>query len=146
MLVLFGGSTRLILVRESLLTGATGAVFLLSLLYKRPLIYYFAMHFNTGGDKAKVAEFSGMWQYPYFRHVMRWMTGVWGLALVLEATIRTYLAFSLSTITFLAISPVVQYGIIGATVLWTVVYAKHSRRVGARMRAESQRGTAGAAG
>lgn len=146
-LVLLGGSPRLILVRESLLTGATGLVFLLSLLYRRPLIYYFALHFSTGGDPAKIAEMSGWWQTPYFRFVMRLMTAVWGVVLAVEAAARTYLAFTLPTARFLAISPGIQWGLIGPTIAWTVWYARHARRRGEELRRQRERasGTQGVA-
>jgi hypothetical protein len=134
-LVLAGGSPKLILIRESFLTGATGLVFLLSLLYRRPLIYYFALHFNTGDNPQQRAEWSRYWAYPYFRFVMRLMTLVWGVATLAEALIRGYLVFHLSTAQFLAVSPFVQYGIIGATIAWTVWYGRRARRRGEQLRA-----------
>ena len=38
--VAFGGSPRVLLMRESLASGAIGAAFLISLLAKRPLVFY----------------------------------------------------------------------------------------------------------
>jgi hypothetical protein len=134
-LVLTGGSPKLILIRESFLTGATGLVFLLSLLYRRPLIYYFALHFTTGDDPQQRAEWSRNWAHPYFRFVMRLMTLVWGVATLAEALIRGYLVFHLSTVEFLAVSPFVQYGIIGAAIAWTLWYGRRARRRGEQLRA-----------
>lgn len=127
--VLLGGSPKLILIRDAFITGATGLVFLGSRLYRRPLIYYFSMHFNTGDDPERRAEWAGYWAYPYFRYVMRLMTVVWGLATLAEALARGYLVFNLPTESFLVVSPFVQYGILGSTIAWTVWYARHSQRV-----------------
>ena len=45
LLVLVGGSPRLILVRESALSGVFGVLMLLSLFWPQPLVYYLARHF-----------------------------------------------------------------------------------------------------
>jgi hypothetical protein len=133
---LLGGSTKIILVRDSFITGATGLVFLASLLYHRPLIYYFSMHFSTGDDPKRRAEWAQNWSYPYFRYIMRLMTAVWGVATLVEALARGYLVFRLPTQTFLAVSPFVQYGILGGTIAWTIWYARHAQRIAERMRQE----------
>jgi hypothetical protein len=135
LLLLVSGNARLILIRESLLTGVIGLVMLASLLMPRPLLFYFASHFTAGHDAAKQAEFNNNWKVaPYFRFVMRLMTIVWGVTLVLEAIIRTALVYQLSTLTFLAVSPFIQYGFLGFAIVWTVWYARHARRRGAIIR------------
>jgi hypothetical protein len=134
--VLLGGSPKIVLIRDSIITGVTGVVFLASLLYRRPLIYYFSMHFSTGDDPKRRTEWAQNWAYPYFRYIMRLMTAVWGIATLVEAFARGYLVFHLPTETFLAISPFVQYGIIGATIAWTIWYARHAQRVADGMRQE----------
>jgi len=129
-LVLMGGSPKLLLIRESFVTGAFGLVFLLSLLYRRPLMFYFARHFSTADDPQQREEWSARWAYPYFRFVMNLITAVWGVATVIEAVARGYLVFKLPTQSFLAVSPFVQYGIIGVTIAWTVWYARRARARG----------------
>lgn len=126
--VLLGGDEKLILLRESFVTAIMSLVFLVSLLFKRPLIYHFALRFTVGNDPQAQATFASRWTIPYFRFVMRAMTTVWGLALLAEALIRTVLVYNLSVSAFLAISSVITYGIIGLTILWTVLYRKHSAK------------------
>lgn len=121
-LVLLGGSEKILLVRESLITAAVGIVFLGSLFFKRPLIYYLAMRF-IGND-----HFADNWQIKYFRFVMRLMTFVWGIILVSEAIVRIVMVFQLTTETYLLLSNFVLYGFIGAAILWTVVYRKKSSK------------------
>ncbi|HEX2911804.1 MAG TPA: VC0807 family protein [Chloroflexia bacterium] len=125
---LLGGDARLILVRESLITGLLGLVMLGSMLLPRPMLFHFAAHFMCGHDRVRLAEFNARWKYSYFRFVMYLMTLVWGVSLLGEAIIRTIMAFNMSTTEFLAASPFVQYGILGVTIFWNVRYAGHSRR------------------
>ncbi|MGZ4164769.1 MAG: VC0807 family protein, partial [Tumebacillaceae bacterium] len=84
--------------------------------------------FTVGNDPTAQATFASRWQYPYFRMVMRAMTAVWGLALLAEALIRTLLVFRMSVNAFLAVSPVITYGIIGLTILWTVLFRRHAAK------------------
>ncbi|WP_462409880.1 VC0807 family protein [Neobacillus sp. Marseille-QA0830] len=121
-LVMLGGSEKILLIRESFITAVVGIIFLGSLFFKKPLMFHLALRFIGN------PQFAGNWQYDYFRFVMRLMTFVWGLILVLEATVRITLVFVLSTATYLAISNIVLYGFIGSAILWTVYYRRISSR------------------
>lgn len=121
-LVACGGSEKMLLVRESMVTGSVGLLFLASTGLRQPLMFHLAGRFISN------PEFKGNWQYAYFRFVMRLMSAVWGILLLSEAAVRTYMAFELSTVQFLALSNFVLYGFIGAAIVWTVVYRKHSAR------------------
>jgi intracellular septation protein A len=124
-LALLSGSERLVLVRESIVTAALGCWFLMSLLFRRPLIYQMAQRF-VGEEKASI--YKQNWRNPYVRFVFRLMTAVWGVMLLLEAGIRVVLAYKLSTTEFLAVSHVIFYGVLAVTIGWTVVYRKHVKR------------------
>ena len=128
-LVLLGSDKRFILIKRSFLTGVLGLLMLGSLALPRPILFYFAANFTAGNSPQARAEFENKWVIPYFRFVMYLMTIVWGLTLVIEAAVRSILAFTIdSTETFLAISPIVQYGFLGAAIAWTVWYRKYSMR------------------
>ncbi|WP_046213850.1 VC0807 family protein [Paenibacillus wulumuqiensis] len=119
-MVLLGGSEKLLLMRESFITAGVGVLFLGSLLMKRPLIYHMVSRFTpkVNGEKN--------WQYPYFRTVMRNMTLIWGVLLVLEALTKIVMIYEWSTATVLALSSVVSYGFIGLAILLTIVYRRRS--------------------
>jgi hypothetical protein len=134
-LVLLGGSPRVYLVRESFFTATTGLVYLISLLFPKPLAFYFARAFVTGNVHEKVEWFNSLWQYPGFRRSMYISTIVWGIGFLLEAVIRTILVFILTIPQFLLVSPFVLYGFIGALIVWNMWY---SRRVGSKVRRENQ--------
>jgi hypothetical protein len=127
-LIALGGSPKVYLVRESFFTVALAIAYLISLLFPRPLAFYFARHFSTGNRADNVAWFNTLWQYRQFRHTMRVITLVWGIGLLLEAAIRTYLVIVLSTAQFLIVSPFVFYGFLGAIMLWTFLYSMRGRR------------------
>lgn len=119
-LVLLGGSEKILLVRESLITASVGLIFLGSLFFRRPIMYYLALRFIAA------PHFAENWDYAYFRFVMKLMTFVWGVMLTLEAVVRVVMVYQLSTASYLALSNLVLYGFIGATVLWTLIYRRHS--------------------
>ena len=127
-LIVFGGSPRLLLIRESYFTGAFGLAYLVSLLFPRPLGFYFARHFVTGNVPEKVANFNNLWQYPGFRYAMRLTTLVWGIVFVLEVTVRTYLVFTLTIAQSVVILPFVWYAAFGGVMLWTLLYSRRGRK------------------
>ncbi|HEX4205740.1 MAG TPA: VC0807 family protein [Ktedonobacteraceae bacterium] len=127
-LILLGSDPKVYLVRESFFTVAFGLAYLVSFLFPRPLGFYFARAFVTGNVPEKVAWFNSLWQYQEFRHSMRVSTAVWGVGFLLEAAVRTYLVLTLSVSQFLLISPFVLYGIIGAIILWTVLYSRQGSK------------------
>jgi len=119
-LVLIGGSEKILLVRESLITASVGLIFLVSLLFKRPLIFYLGMRFIQNN------RFADNWNIRYFRFVMRLMTFVWGIMLLAEAIVRVTMVYNLSTERYLLFSNYVLYGFIGAAILWTIIYRRKS--------------------
>ena len=121
-LVLLGGGEKILLIKESAITGVIGFIFLVSLLFQRPLMFHLALRFIG------TTEFRNNWSHEYFRFVMRLMTFVWGMILVIEAGIRISLVFVLSTATYLAVSNVILYGFIGIAIVWTVYYRSISGR------------------
>jgi hypothetical protein len=115
--VAFNGDATLLKVRESLLTGVFGIVCLISLAAPRPAMFYMGRLFATGGDPARTAEFNEIWQLPTVPRRFRFVTLVWGVGLVGEAVFRTVLALSIPTETFLIVSQVVNWAVLGG-LLW----------------------------
>lgn len=143
LVIVLGGSPKVFLIRESFFTIAFGLALLGSLAFPRPLMYYFSRHFATGNNPENIVWFDSLWQYAGFRTSMRVMTVVWGIGLLLEATVRISLVIVLSTAQFLLISPFVIYGIIGILIAWTFRYgragSKRSEAIRQRMLAEQEK-------
>ncbi len=62
--VILGGSPRLLLLRESLFTGALGLACFGSLFLPRPLMFYFGRHFMAGDDPERRREFDANLHRP----------------------------------------------------------------------------------
>ncbi len=122
--IALGGSARLYLIRESFLTGAYGVACVVSLLFPRPLGFYTGRYFMTGNDPKRIENFNSLWQYPQFRSMIRMQTTFWGVGTILEAVIRGYMAFTMPIAQFLAVSPIVNWGIIGGIIVVSIFYMR----------------------
>jgi intracellular septation protein A len=125
---LISGDVRFFLVKESFFTGLFGLVWLGSLLLSRPLMFVVAGQFSTGGDPQRRAWWSGLWQYPRFRQVMRLMTAVWGVAYLVEASIRVAFALLLPPAAVITLSPILGIGVTLGLIYWTTAYGRRESR------------------
>jgi hypothetical protein len=96
---------KILLMRESFITGTLGVMCFVSLLFPKPLMFYFGRQFTAGNDPVKVAAFNATWQYPHARFVHRLITVVWGVAFVGEFLLRVLLVYTLPAATVLAVAP-----------------------------------------
>lgn len=105
-----------------------GVVCLVTLAMRRPAMYYLARAFSTEGDPIKVAEFDEIWELPGVPRRFRWVTTVWGVALVAEAVLRVSLALVIPTQAFLVVAQVVSWSVIGGLLWFTVRYSRAGER------------------
>ncbi len=137
-----GGSPRMLLLRESLVSGAVGVVFLLSWPMRRPLIFYLARATVAREMEGGAARFEALWrERPALVTAMRFMTLVWGIGLTGETALRAWMALTWPIERFLVVSPFIGYGIYGGLMLWTLWYRRSMRG-----RAETRVQTDGIAG
>lgn len=124
-----GGSPRVLLLRESLVSGAIGVAFLLSLPMRRPLIFYLARASVAREMEGGAARFEALMQErPGLSAALRMMTLVWGIGLTGETALRSWMALTWPIERFLVVSPFIGYGIYGALTVWTVWYRKSLRK------------------
>ncbi|RAS24294.1 VC0807 family protein [Paraburkholderia bryophila] len=124
-----GGSPRMLLLRESLVSGAIGVAFLLSLPMRRPLIFYLARASVAREMEGGAARFEALMQErPGLPAALRMMTLVWGVGLTGETALRSWMALTWPIERFLVVSPFIGYGIYGALTAWTVWYRKSLRK------------------
>ena len=133
---LVGGDPKLLLIRESFVTGALGMVCLTSLVWPRPMMFYIGRQFSAGEDPVKIAEFNALWQYPRARHTFRVMTIVWAIGWMSEFALRVVMVWTLSIPEVLAISPFVFNGITIALIAWSIVYGRRQWKVCRRVQRE----------
>ncbi|SDV51522.1 VC0807 family protein [Chitinasiproducens palmae] len=138
-----GGSPRLLLMRESLASGAIGLAFLLSLMMPRPLVFHLGRATVAREMDGGAARFEQLWDaQPGFRRSIRLMTLVWGIGLTGENLLRAWLAWHWPVDRYLAVSPAISYGIYGALAWWTLWYRrrmKHKHTVATARRPHSIR-------
>jgi hypothetical protein len=135
--IAFGGSPRLLLFRESLVTGAIGLVLLGSAIIRRPLMRVLVTassraFSDPNSDMAAIlpsSAFAGareeMEEYaqkPWFLRLMSVMTVIVGLLLIIETAVRAALIFSLPTERVILLIPVIKYSAVGVPMLITFGY------------------------
>jgi hypothetical protein len=125
--LLFGGSPRLLLVRESLFTGAFGFSCFVSLLLPRPMMFYFGRHLMAGTDPRRQARFNAAWQLPEVRFSHRLITSVWGCVFVGELILRIILIYHVSASTVLILSPILVGTLTIVTMIWAFSYGHRVR-------------------
>ncbi|HXM05976.1 MAG TPA: VC0807 family protein, partial [Candidatus Acidoferrum sp.] len=81
------GNAIFALLKDSLLTGVFGLLFLGSLLTSRPLIYRLNLDL-AGTNPAALAAAEALWERPAARRSFQLITIVWGLGLLLDAVAR----------------------------------------------------------
>jgi intracellular septation protein A len=108
-LIALGGSERVLLLRDSLITSLVGLAIAVSAFFKRPLLYY--LFRQVQGSEPPLRE-------------MRVLSAVLGIGLIVEMVVRTAMVFAMTTSRFLLVSPFVQYGMTGALVAWAVFYMR----------------------
>lgn len=129
MVGLLGGlllhSAEFLLVKDSIITGGIGLVFLASLLAARPLVFVLGRQIS-GTDPVAMQR---QWNSDAgFRRSCRQMTTVWGVALIGEAGLRIGLSVLIPPATLLLLSPVLAAAVFAPLALWTL------RRRAARQR------------
>jgi hypothetical protein len=122
-----GGNPRVLLIRESFFTGAFGLACIVSLMFPRPIMFYFGRHFMAGKDPAKRKLFDARWENPIARRAHRLVTIVWGLVYVGEFGIRVALVYTLSIPVVLTVSPFLMGIPTIATIAWTFRFAYKTR-------------------
>jgi hypothetical protein len=128
-----GGGVKFLQLRESLVAGLIGLIFLTSVMIGRPLIGYLAHATMARTSPQKAAVFAGLRETPRFRRALTIMTLAWGVGLVAECAVAASLTFVLSVQQFVIASPLVGYGSMGAITAWTIWFAR--RRIGPPIKA-----------
>jgi intracellular septation protein A len=131
---LMGGSPRLLLVRESFVTGIFGVIFLGSLLFRKPLMFLVVKSSISKQGMSQEA-FSSRWSIPGFGFTFYLMTAVWGAGLLVEATLKIILAFTMQIGLFLVFSPIISYAIFFGLLGWSMWYGNQRRKLGDRLAA-----------
>jgi hypothetical protein len=130
-LALVSSDVRFSVVKAAPAYFAFGVACLLSLLTRRPLMFFVARYFSAGGDVEKRAEFDARLAIPGFVRAMRLLTLVWGLTAVIEASCGIAMAITLPPRLALVAEPALALSTLIALLFWTVAYSRRQIRRGA---------------
>jgi hypothetical protein len=112
----------MIQIRDALVTGVVGVIFLASLAMKRPMIFYLARATTARNTEKGAAEFEAMWERKGVPRTFRILTAVWGAGLVFQTAVMCWLAWIWPISRYLLLSPVIGYGIFGLLMAWSLWY------------------------
>jgi hypothetical protein len=118
------GDPRILLARESILSGSVGLLLLGSCLVGRPVMYALVRRINTGNAEL-LDRWAELWQTrPSFRRVFVLMSIVWGAGLLAEAVVRLPLIYLLPVDVMAGVSSILQLGTIALLVGWSLWYRR----------------------
>lgn len=111
---------KVVLLEGAVLTGGFGVACLVSLVRRRPLIFYFAQAFYGGRHSAAGAQLDE--EYAVVRPFWRTVTLVWGVVYLLEASARVVVIQIVSPATGLAINRLAPWVVSGLLFAWTYAW------------------------
>lgn len=120
-LALTSGDPRYLLLKNSIVTGAVGLVFLATVAFGRPLTLAASQSFNPS-HRAEIAE-----RYrtdPRVRHGHRLCSAVWGVGLLAEAIVRVPLVFALPVDVMVGVSEALTIVTFVGLIAFTLRYVR----------------------
>lgn len=127
---LLTGDPRILLAKESVLSGAAGLLLVGSCLLSRPLVYSIARKANAAKPEL-LADWDTRWRdEPAFRKHFTMLTVVFGGVLLADAIIRLVLVYTLPVNTMANLSPVMHVAALGLLVSWALWHRNRRQRTG----------------
>ncbi|MFG2669145.1 VC0807 family protein [Streptomyces sp. NPDC048387] len=121
-ITLVTGDARLLLARESYLTGLLGFWMIGTLFAERPFIFT-TMVKMLPGETARA--WHGNWErHARFRRVMRWMSLAWGASFLIDSAARVVMAYALPVDLVPVLSVVLLVGMLTAVVRISKAYGR----------------------
>jgi hypothetical protein len=124
---------------DPMVSGMIGVAFLVSLLLPRPILYYLARSTFARESANGAIRFERRWrERPELAGMIRHMTIVWGVGLIVENVMRSWVALTWADPQHATIaSELIRYVVFGGLMLWTVWYRRSYRRSVQRRTGES---------
>lgn len=124
----FGADERVLLIRESWITGGMGLMLLGSACIKRPLLPILVNAIMRRQASPLHAQQAVV--HPMFQSSLKTGTWVWGLGLITEAGLRLWMAMHWPIATNLLYGPIISYGIMALLVLWFFCHHRLKMKAG----------------
>jgi hypothetical protein len=127
-LAIVSNDPKVVLLEGAAITAAFGVACLVSLSWRRPIIFFFAQAFNGGRHSAEGAEMDADYdEYSEARSFWRIVTIVWGCVNIVEALVRVVVVELASTTTALTINRTVPWLIFASLFAWTYWWGMRMR-------------------
>jgi len=124
-----GGGVKALQLREHLVTGLVGLIFLGSAAIGRPLIYQLSRAGARRRSALGAEMVEALREDAPFRRAMTLATLAWGVGLVAACAVNCVLVFMLSIKQFLLISGPIGYSVLGLLTAWTFWYVPRALRL-----------------
>jgi hypothetical protein len=126
LLALISGDARFLLLKNSIVTGAVGLVFLATVLWGTPLSLAASQSFQPARREQLRHEYD---TDPLVRHGHRLSSTVWGVVLLVEALVRVPLVYTLPVSVMVGVGEAMSISAFAGLISWNLWYV---RRAGAR--------------
>jgi hypothetical protein len=126
LLALISGDARFLLLKNSIVTGAVGLVFLATVLSGTPLSLAASQSFQPARREQLRHEYD---TDPLVRHGHRLSSTVWGVVLLVEALVRVPLVYTLPVSVMVGVGEAMSIAAFAGLISWNLWYV---RRAGAR--------------
>jgi hypothetical protein len=145
MLVVFGlgvllafvsGDPRFLLLKNSIVTGAVGLVFLATALWGTPLSLAASQSFQPAHREEIRREYDSD---PHVRHGHRLSSVVWGGVLLLESLVRVPLVYLLPISVMVGVGEAMSIATFAGLITWNIWYVKRATARGATARTDQAR-------
>jgi hypothetical protein len=122
------GDPRILLAKESILSGAAGLLLVGSCVIGRPALYTLVRRLNAGKDEL-LAQWDERWRtQPSFRRHFVLLSAVLGGVLLTESTVRLLLIYLLPIDVAAGLSLALHVGTIALLVCWALWYRGRRQR------------------
>ncbi|MEV4640334.1 VC0807 family protein [Actinoplanes sp. NPDC049548] len=125
-----GSDPRLLVAKDSAVTAGFGAACLLSLVFPRPLMFYFGAKFATDGTAEGARHWSGLWRHHEFRRSQYLITAVWGIGFLVEGALRVLAAYTMSFAAANAVAAILPWVFLAGLVGFSIVVGRRARAAG----------------
>jgi len=130
-----GGGVKFLQLRENLVAGIVGLIFLGSAALGKPLIYQLARA-GTRRRSADVEAFEALRDDVHFRRAMMVATLVWGFGLLALCALNCVLVFMVSIKQYLLMNAPIGYVTLGLLTVWTFRYVPRAKQMAESRRAD----------
>jgi hypothetical protein len=118
---------EMLLYKDAVVTGLVGVILAGSMLFPRPLAFYFGQRYATDGTRDGMESWNRLWRYRQFRRAQYAITVVWAVVFLLEALVKAYIIHSTGFNAAYRWTQILPFAAAAIATVLTVVIGKHYR-------------------